>query len=215
MRILFVGCVFILLYACNSSNKTDTIVKEKPNYLQDVAALTSDSMVNVVIEIPAGTNQKYELNKKTGQIEWEQVTPDSLRVINYLPYPANYGFVPQTLVSEATGGDGDPVDVFVLGEQLERGKIVPCKIIGFIEMTDNGEIDNKLIALPVHAHWREINSLQELNQYYPGVIDILEIWLSNYKGADHVKILSLNDEKAAIQQLKTAHTEFLKQKNNK
>jgi inorganic pyrophosphatase len=64
-------------------------------------------------------------------------------------------------------------------------------------MTDNGEYDSKFIALPVQTHWKKINTLHELNHYYPGVMDILQIWLLNYKGTGRVKILSENDEKHA------------------
>jgi inorganic pyrophosphatase len=213
-RLFSVYFLLILLYACGNSGRVENTVNNATNFLDDIAPFTSDSLVNVVIEIPAGTNQKWEVNKETGQIEWEQVSPDSLRVINYLPYPANYGFVPQTLLPETTGGDGDPVDVFVLGARIERGTIVPCRIIGFIEMTDNGEYDSKVIALPVQTHWKNISSLQELNQNYPGVMDILQIWLSYYKGFDRVHNLSEYDEKHARQVIKEANSAFINSKND-
>jgi hypothetical protein len=57
--------------------------------------------------------------------------------------------------------------------------------------------DSKFIALPVQSHWKKINTLNELKQHYPGVMDILLTWLLNYKGTDMVKILSENDEKHA------------------
>ncbi len=213
MKALFTGCVFILLYACGNSNRVELPIVERPDYLHDIATFTSDSLVNVIIEIPAGTNQKWEVNKVTGQIEWEQVTTDSFRVIDYLPYPANYGFIPQTLLPEESGGDGDPVDVFVLGERIERGIVVPCRMIGFIEMTDNGEEDSKFIALPGHNHWKKISSLQELNHYYPGVLDILRIWLSNYKGNDRVKIISVYEIQNASYSISDAKGAFLNNKN--
>jgi inorganic pyrophosphatase len=214
MKALFTACVFIVFDACGNLGRVENTVINTTSYLHDIDAFTTDSLVNVVIEIPAGTSQKWEINKVTGQIEWEQVTPDSFRVINYLPYPANYGIVPRTLLPEGTGGDGDPVDVFVLGERIERGIYLPCKIIGFIEMTDNGEDDGKFIALPVETQWKNISSLQELNHYYPGVLDILQIWLSNYKGTDEVKIHSVSHERDAIRFLKTAHFNYIDMKNN-
>ena len=214
MKALFTVCVLILLDTCGNIGRVESTLINTTNYLQDIATFTTDSLVNVVIEIPAGTNQKWEVSKVTGQIEWEQVTPDSFRVINYLPYPANYGFVPRTLLPEGTGGDGDAVDVFILGERIERGSFIPCKIIGFIEMTDNGENDGKFIALPAKTQWENISSLQELNRYYPGVLDILQIWLSNYKGVDRVKILSVKNERDAIRFLKTAYYDYIDLNNN-
>jgi inorganic pyrophosphatase len=213
MKAVFTVFVLILLNACNNSGREENTVNNTTNLLHEIAPFTTDSLVNVVIEIPAGTNQKWEVSKVTGQIEWEQITPDSFRVINYLPYPANYGFVPQTLLPQASGGDGDPVDVFVLGESIERGNVVPCKIIGFIEMTDNEEYDSKFIALPIQSHWKKINTLKELNQHYPGAMDILRIWLLNYKGTGKVKILSENDEKHARNSINEANADFLNNKN--
>lgn len=213
MKAVFAVFVLILLYACDNPGREGNTVNGTTNLLHEIVPFTSDSLVNVVIEIPAGTNQKWEVNKLSGQIEWEQVTPDSFRVINYLPYPANYGFVPQTLLPEASGGDGDPVDVFVLGERIERGNVVPCKIIGFIEMTDNGEYDSKLITLPVQSHWKKINTLNELNQHYPGAMNILRTWLLNYKGTGKVRILSENDEKHARNSIHEAYNAFINNKN--
>lgn len=213
MKIVFTVFVLILLYACDNPDREENTVNSSINLLHEIVPFTSDSLINVVIEIPAGTNQKWEVNKVTGQIEWEQITADSFRVINYLPYPANYGFVPQTLLPEGSGGDGDPVDVFVLGESIERGNVVTCKIIGVIEMTDNREYDSKFIALPVQSHWKKINSLKELKQNYPGVMDILRIWLLNYKGTGMVKILSENDEKQASYSIDEANGAFLNNKN--
>lgn len=215
MKSLFkILVLLILLYACCDPGRVENTEDNSINFLHDIPAFTPDSLVNVVIEIPAGSNKKWEVNKATGHIEWEQVSPDSFRVIDYLPYPANYGFVPQTLVSEASGGDGDPVDVFVLGERIERGNVLPCRIIGFIEMTDDGKDDSKFIALPVETHWKKVNTLQELNQYYPGVLDILRIWLSNYKGADRVKILSEHDVQYARNSIYKANSAFINNKND-
>jgi inorganic pyrophosphatase len=214
MRTLFkILVLLVMLNACGNKGRVENSANNSINFLHDISAFTYDSLVNVVIEIPAGSNQKWEVNKTSGQIEWEQVSPDSFRVINYLPYPANYGFVPQTLLAKASGGDGDPVDVFVLGERIERGNVVPCRIIGLIEMTDNGVYDGKFIALPVKTQWKKINTLPELNQHYPGVMNILLLWLLNYKGSGKVEILSENDEKQARNIINEANSAFINNKN--
>jgi inorganic pyrophosphatase len=181
--------------------------------LTDLPAFTEDSLVNVVIEIPAGSNQKWELNKQTGQIEWNQITQDSFRIIDYLAYPSNYGFVPQTLLPKISGGDGDPVDVFVLGPSLSRTTQVKVRIIGIIHMLDNNESDSKLIAVNVGEKGFDVHSLEMLNTNYPGIIDIIEIWLSQYKGKDKINIISVNNESEAMQYLIKAHSDFINQKN--
>ena len=214
MKPLFtVFVLFILLNSCSNSGRVENTVNNATNFLHDIASFTSDSLVNVVIEIPAGTNQKWEVNKVSGQIEWEQVTPDSFRVINYLPYPANYGFVPQTMLPEASGGDGDPLDVFVLGSSIGREEIAKARIVGIIHLLDNNESDPKLLAVNTNVPGFKINSFEMLVNDYPGVIDIIKLWLLHYKGTDGVKILSINDERDALRFLKNAHDNYIEQKS--
>ena len=204
----YLSILFLLLfYSCNSLSRHEATIISKHNYLKDFPTYSVDSLVNVVIEIPAGCNQKWETNKETGYLEWEKINQDSLRMIDYLPYPANYGFVPQTLSDKQDGGDNDPLDVFVFGSRIERGKVVQTRIIGVIEMLDNGEHDDKLIAIPSSTHWKNIKSLSELEKDYPGVLDILTTWLSNYKGRNKIKVTSVKDEQHARKILKSNFTE--------
>lgn len=210
MKPLFTMFVLVvLLSACGNRGGVEHTVNNTTNYLRDIAAFTTDSLVNVVIEIPAGTNQKWELNKETGRIEWERVTPDSLRIIDYLAYPANYGFVPQTLLPETTGGDGDPVDVFVLGPAIARGIIVSVRIVGIIHMLDDDEMDSKLLAVSAENEGLHAETFQMLVSKYPGVLEILQIWLSNYKGQGRIEILSVQDEEHAYRFLEKAHNDYI------
>lgn len=213
IKILLLICTVFMFLACDSSGKIENTKALRHNLLNDIETFTPDSLVNAVIEIPAGSNQKWEVNKETGKIEWEQLTADSFRVVDYLPYPANYGFVPQTLLSGESGGDGDPIDVFVLGSSIAREEIVKARIVGIIHMTDDNESDSKLIAVNINEPRFEVNSLENLTNNYPGVIDILKIWLSNYKGTGRVKIESVQDEKDAMLYLKTAHINYINRKN--
>lgn len=89
------------------------------------------------IEIKKGGKVKYELDKETGLIQFDRLLHTSM------VYPANYGFIPRTL-----GGDGDPLDVLVLTtEPLDTGVLVDCRPIGMIVMVDDGEMDEKIIAV--------------------------------------------------------------------
>lgn len=207
MKYFFLVFSLSCLLSCRVSEKyeNDNI---STNLLHGIAPKSPDSLVNVVIEIPAGTSQKWEVNKLSGQLEWEKISSDSMRIIDYLSYPANYGFVPRTLLSEDFGGDGDPVDVFVLGQNIARGQVIQCKIIGLIDMTDSGEADGKLIAVPIHGPWRSINTLEDLKVSYTGVLEILQIWLSNYKGKDKVEILSIRTEEEAMIYLQKSIKEY-------
>jgi len=71
--------------------------------------------------------EKWEVDKTDGKMKWEFVDKKP-RTINYLGCPGNYGMIPGTLLSKELGGDGDPLDVIVLGPPVERGSIVKCKL---------------------------------------------------------------------------------------
>ena len=91
-----------------------------------------------VIEISKGGKNKYELDKETGMLKLDRVLFTSTH------YPANYGFIPRTYAS-----DNDPLDVLVLcQEEIYPLTLVECYPIGVLRMTDSGEDDEKIIAIP-------------------------------------------------------------------
>jgi inorganic pyrophosphatase len=117
------------------------------------------------------------------------------------------------LLPETTGGDGDPVDVFVLDPAVARGTIVSVRIVGIIHMLDDDEMDSKLLAVSAENEGLHAETFQMLVSKYPGVLEILQIWLSNYKGPGRIEILSVQDENHAIRYLKEAHNEYINMKN--
>lgn len=214
MKRFFTGLALMMLVACGNTVTHNPSVETKPDFLRDINSFTSDSLVNVVIEIPAGTSEKWEVNKETGQIEWEQESPGFFRVIDYLPYPANYGFVPQTILTEASGGDGDPVDVFVLGPSLARETVVKVRIVGIITMLDNMESDPKLLAVNSEGPNLDADSFEMLSRLYPGVTEIINLWLLHYKGPGIVRDVLIQDEKDALLLLKEAHMNYFEGRKN-
>jgi inorganic pyrophosphatase len=116
--------------------------------------------VNVVIEIPQGSLVKYELDKDSGFIVADRFHYTAM------PYPFNYGFVPNTLA-----GDGDPVDVMVVSSQpLSVGIVIAVRVIGMLEMEDEAGTDTKIIAVPTtkvdpfYAHINDVSDLDEPTQ---------------------------------------------------
>ena len=104
------------------------------------------SQIEVIIEIPAGSDMKYELDKNTGEIAVD-MKDGKPRQISYLSYPANYGLIPGTLQPSEDGGDGDPLDVIVLGAAVERGVQLKARPVAVLELLDGGEQDDKIIAV--------------------------------------------------------------------
>lgn len=177
------------------------------NLLKDIPATNADGTVNVVVEIPAGTIQKWEVSKPRGLLEWE-FKNDKPRVVQYLPYPGNYGMIPRTLLPKEKGGDGDPLDVIVLGPAVERGTVVKAKIIGVLRLLDDGEQDDKLMAVLSNSPLASVDSIQTLNRDFPGVAQIVETWFTNYKGPGKMKTLGYGETREALDILQTATKEF-------
>ena len=105
------------------------------------------------IEISKGSKNKYELDKETGLLKLDRILYTSTH------YPANYGFIPKTYAE-----DNDPLDVLVLcTESIIPLTIVECKPIGVMHMVDNGQADDKIIAVCVHdPFYKDYNSIKDL-----------------------------------------------------
>ncbi|MDZ4823847.1 MAG: inorganic diphosphatase [Flavobacteriales bacterium] len=95
------------------------------------------AVVNAIIEIPRGTKAKYEVDKQSGLLKLDRVLYGAFH------YPVNYGFIPQTM-----GADGDPLDILVISQaDIEPLCLVLAKVIGLMQMTDQGISDEKVIAV--------------------------------------------------------------------
>lgn len=114
----------------------------------------SDGLINVVVEIPTGSNLKVEWNRKKKIFELDRIEPA------IFPKPCNYGFIPQTL-----DDDGDELDVLLICNQaIPTGVVVEAKIIGIMNFEDDGEMDHKVIAVPNDDRelGNQINALSDL-----------------------------------------------------
>ena len=157
--------------------------------------------VRVIVEISAGSNEKWEVDSETGILDWDY-KDGKPRVIQYLPYPWNYGMIPGTILPLEQGGDGDPLDVILLGQRAERGAIVEGRVIGMVRMTDRGEQDDKLLAVRPDGIFSAIHGVSELEEQFPGVLEITSIWLRHYKGPDsNVQILGVMGQAEALEQV--------------
>ena len=217
-NIVFLLCIFlsIFLFQCDSEQKDKhsnsiNVVQEKEsntlNLLTDINQLLENGNINAIIEIPAGTLDKWELDKSTGEISWELID-NKQRIVNYIGYPGNYGMIPRTLLSKKNGGDGDPLDILVLGPPEERGHILKCKLIGVLYLQDRGEQDDKLIAVSINSSMYGVSSIEELNKNYNGVTEIIQLWFTNYKGPGKMKSIGFGNKEAAIIILNDAIKEY-------
>tara|TARA_B100000965_G_scaffold24483_1_gene18361 strand:+ start:30247 stop:30861 length:615 start_codon:yes stop_codon:yes gene_type:complete len=165
------------------------------NYISDFETYNGDNSVNVVVEIAAGSSKKKKVSTDGFSIIQEYKS-GSERVVKYLPYPFNYGFLPKTLESFESGGDGDALDVILIGRSVEEGIVVKSKVIGIIYMIDKNEIDNKILATTLDTTFEEVNSINDLRKNFPGIIEIIQLWLENYKGG-FIEITNIQGRKNA------------------
>ena len=162
-----------------------TIVSDE-HLVRDIPARAPDGRVHMLVEIPAGTNAKWEVDKKTGNLMWE-LRDGEPRVVRFLPYPANYGMIPGTLLPEEHGGDGDPLDVVLLGPAAPRGRVLATRLVGVLLLVDQGERDDKLLAVASGGPFADVSDLADLEERHPGVTSILETWFTSYKGPGEVE----------------------------
>lgn len=163
---------------------------------------SEEKNVNCIIEIPAGTSKKIEFNKTSKKFAVD-LRDGKERIIEYLPYPGNYGFIASTFSNPDEGGDGDPLDVLVLCESLKTGTILATKPIGILKLLDNGESDYKVICIPADKNLRTVSAetFDEFSKKYPNALQMIESWFSNYDHSDPVIIEGWGDEKEALAEI--------------
>ncbi len=149
--------------------------------------------INALIEIPNGSNIKYEIEKESGAVVVDRI------LYSAMYYPANYGFVPNTLAD-----DGDPADILVINENsFQAGSVIACRLIGVLVMEDEAGMDEKLVAVPVSKidpTYDNVNSLEDLPA---STLAKIKNFFETYKMLEPNKWVKVKDfqDKAAAQKM--------------
>jgi inorganic pyrophosphatase len=141
--------------------------------------------IQVVVEIPKGSRNKYELDHETGRIRLDRM------LFSPVHYPADYGFVPDTLAE-----DGDPLDALVLlGEPTFPGCEILVRIVGMLDMADDKGPDQKLLVVPLtDPHW---NHIYQIDEVAPHLLREIEHFFTVYKQLEDKTVESFGWRNAA------------------
>ena len=174
------------------------------NLVNDIP-ITKDGFdhVSCIVEIPKGTNTKYEYNEQHNIFELERCLVSSLQ------YPINYGFITQTFAL-----DNDPLDVLIFNhDPIDRGSLVRCRVLGVLDFVDNNEIDYKVIAVP---HWSPKSRYPRLSSIEPEHLKIFKQFFRIYKidKASDVKVGDWKNGKKATTVVLDAHNRWQERQKN-
>jgi len=189
---ILIFCNIFIAFSCNTP----------PDY-ENLPLKDKNGNYQAVVEIPSGTNLKLEFDHSS-----KKFIPDQRngidRIIEFHPYPGNYGFIPSTYSDPEKGGDGDALDVLILGQSVKTGEIIPIKPIAVLKLLDEGEQDDKIIAVPALKKDQifKAESYKVFLNNYPEAKEIIELWFLSYDKDNSLKIKGWEDENEAIHRIK-------------
>ena len=153
--------------------------------------------VLAIIEVPLNSNIKYELDKDSGAVFVDRVLYSAVH------YPANYGFVADTL-----SDDGDPADILVLGQSpLQAGSVIKCRLVGVLMTEDESGGDEKLLAVPTEKIDPRYKDIKDLNDIPEHQLNRIKNFFETYKMLEPnkwVKVSGFKDKAAATEILAKA-----------
>lgn len=184
--------------------------KSSINLIDDVTPVNQDGTIDAVVEIYAGSNERWQVSKDGFYLEWKfkNNIPD---VIRYIGCPGNYGFVPGTRAVREEYPNNDLLDIIVLGNPMPRGRVVKAKLIGMLNFETQGKEYRILIGLHRSSALYDFDEVRELADRYPGILNILITWFENFEGRGKMKFLNSGnffEADEVMQSAITAYREF-------
>ncbi|GAA4375790.1 inorganic diphosphatase [Hymenobacter koreensis] len=193
-RLTVVGGATLLVAGCRTSYEDLPTYSEERNLLQ------------VVVETPAGTNHEIRYSARDHDFRRVQQA-GSDRVVPFLPYPANVGFIPSTRGSATARRTGTgTLTALVLAESQPSGTIMEVLPVALLMLDNAGEMQTVVVTVPARPSQQVIaaSSWHELTTQYPGVREVLHTWYQHHAGRGQVRVVGWRDEHAAERQVREA-----------
>ncbi|MBF9255239.1 inorganic diphosphatase [Pontibacter sp. 172403-2] len=177
--------VFALLSGC----KTD--YANLPTY-------SGARQLQAVIEVPAGSSHRLIYNRETKEFVNDKKAGLD-RVIPFLPYLANFGFIPSTEISS----NGNGLKILVIAESREPGTVMEVIPLGVMQLETAGELEHVVVAVPARPSEQLISATDfaSFSKQYPGIKSILQTWFTHYNPTAHTTFVGWRNERFADEEI--------------
>ncbi|QHJ09205.1 inorganic diphosphatase [Hymenobacter busanensis] len=191
-HLTLVGCATVVVAAC------------QPHY-EDLPTFSDDRhLLQVVVETPAGSNHELRYSLRTREFS-PVLRAGTARVVQFLPYPTNVGFIPSTQMPATGQRPAAPQTALVLTESVEPGTVLEVLPVAMLLLDNAGEMESVVVTVPARPSQQvlPVSSWQELKAQYPAVPELLRLWYQNHAGRGQVRVVGWRDENAALQHVRT------------
>jgi inorganic pyrophosphatase len=185
----FVTGAFILLSGC----RTD---------YASLSLYSNAGVLQAVIEVPAGSNHQMRYDPETKDFVAARRAGADM-VIDFLPYPGNYGFIPSTLVDEADNGYPHPLRILVIAESVPTGTVMEVQPVGALLLDKAGKVEHLIVAVPAKPSEQVMAApdYATLSKKYPGAKLVIQQWFMHANPEEKTKVMGWKDEAFAEEQI--------------
>lgn len=164
----------------------------------NLPAYSGSRQLQAVIEVPAGSSHRPVYNRETKEFVNDKEAGKD-RVVAFLPYPANFGFIPSTEINS----NGKPLEILVIAESQEPGTVLEVIPLGVLQLETAGELEHIVVAVPARPSERLISATDfaGFSKQYPAIKAILQTWFAHYNPTAHTNFVGWKNERFADKEI--------------
>jgi inorganic pyrophosphatase len=156
---------------------------------------SNTGQLQAVISVPAGSNHQMRYDPESKSFVPAKQAGDD-QVVDFLPYPGNYGFIPSTLIEDPENGEGHAVNILVIAESVPTGTVMEVVPLGTLLLDKKGVVDYTVVAVPAKPSEQIISATDyaTFSQKYPAAKDIVQKWLAQHNPQQRARVMGWKDE---------------------